>query len=70
MASKVKEVEGWLGETGDAAKIMGVSTTYIRYLSDVGTLPTFAITPSGRRIYELDKVEQLRAERLCDDTTN
>ncbi len=45
-----------LGETGDAAKLLGKSAGYVRYLADVGRLPTFAVTPNGRRIFDLERI--------------
>ena len=53
-----------LGETGDAAEILQVSAGYVRYMADVGKLPTFAVTPKGRRIFDLEVVRLIAlAER-------
>ena len=53
-----------LGQSGDAAEILAVSAGYVRYMADVGKLPTFAITPKGRRIFDLEVVRLIAlAER-------
>src|SRR5688572_14767354 len=46
--------------SGEAAKLIGVSDGYLRTLSLAGEGPEPEKTPSGRRLYTLDQVHDMR----------
>jgi chromosome partitioning protein len=45
---------------GEAASLIGVSDAYLRQLSLAGEIPEPAKTPSGRRSYSLEQINELR----------
>lgn len=49
--------------TGEAARIIGVTTQHIRHLDDTGRLVRARVTDSGRRRYRRGDVEALAMER-------
>lgn len=46
--------------SGEAAKLIGVSDGYLRHLSLTGEMPEPEKTPSGRRLYSLGQVHEIR----------
>lgn len=48
--------------SGEAARLIGVSDSYLRQLSLAGEGPEPEVTPSGRRLYSLDQINALRQQ--------
>src|SRR5471030_1655549 len=46
--------------SGEAAKLIGVTDSYLRLLSTTGEGPAPATTAGGRRAYTLDQIHELR----------
>jgi len=50
--------------SGQAARVLDVSTVYLRRLADDGRIPGVTVTPLGR-LYDADAVHTLAAERTA-----
>ena len=46
--------------SGEAAKLIGVTDSYLRHLSTTGEGPTPEVTSGGRRAYTLEQIHELR----------
>jgi chromosome partitioning protein len=46
--------------SGEAAKLIGVTDSYLRHLSSTGEGPSPEMTPGGRRAYTLNQLHELR----------
>jgi excisionase family DNA binding protein len=60
-ASTIEPME--LLEVQDVARTLNCGTQTVRRLCDEGTLPAFAVTPRGQRLFAADVVERTKALR-------